>query len=231
LVRRISSSPNGAPWVTCELNESYRLTPAIASFLNAHYRLPSDTPVVGVNVRARQIAPEYVHGDAARGDLVTLITEQLAEYAPQGIMVLAPSVRSPDYRCRHAAHTLSEQQGIALHTTHRRLVEVNPELLAGKLVISTFHQSKGDERKCVIVLGSDARLHARRGFPLKDGVAVVDNGNPEPGSLDMTVLNDIYANPAGKTPEEASPVEAGVEHAEECSELQSEPVKTGLSEP
>lgn len=167
--------PNGAPWVTCELNESYRLTPAIASFLNAHYRHPSDTPVVGVNVRARQIAPEYVHGDAARGDLVTLITEQLAEYAPQDIMVLAPSVRSPDYRCRHAAHTLSEQQGIALHTTHRRLVEVNPELLAGKLVISTYHQSKGDERKCVIVLGSDARLHARRGFPLKDGVAVVDN--------------------------------------------------------
>ena len=43
-------------------------------------------------------------------------------------------------------------------------------------------------------------------------------------------LNDVYANPAGKAPEEAAPTETAVEEQEVYSEVVGEPVKTGLSE-
>lgn len=167
--------PNGCAWEECMLNESYRVTPAIAAFLNEHYRHPTNEPIVGANTHSRNVPPEVVVGDAAKGDLVRLVSALLQEYDPEQIMVLAPSVRAKDYQCRELAKLLSEHHKVPLHTTHRRLVEVNQALLKGKLVISTYHQSKGDERDCVVVLGSDLRLFTRRGGPVLDGRPLVDN--------------------------------------------------------
>lgn len=166
--------PNGCDWIECMLNESYRVTPAIASFLNEHYRHPSNEPIVGANTHSKNIPPEVVIGDAAKGDLVRLVSALLEEYAPDQIMVLAPSVVG-GYYCRELAKLLSEHHKIPLHTTHRRLVEVNQALLKGKLVISSYHQSKGDERDCVVVLGADVRLAVRRGSPILQGRPLVDN--------------------------------------------------------
>lgn len=168
--------PNDAAWTERTLDESYRLTPPVAACLNALFRHPADAPIVAANARSAAVRPRYVVGDlAAGGLLLTLVEEMLLLYPPDQIMVLAPSVRGEGHGCRELARALSEHRRIPLFTTHKRLSEVNPELLRGKLVVSTYHQSKGDERDCVIVVGVDGRLHRQRGYPMRDGVAVVDN--------------------------------------------------------
>lgn len=166
--------PNGAPWTTCKLLQSFRITPPVAGLLNAVFKHPADDPIVGANARSAAVRPTYVVGSPWR-DLLGVVDRLLGEFRPDQIMVLAPSVRTDSYGTRTLAELLSEQRRVPLFTTHKRLTEVSPELLEGKLVISSYHQSKGDERDCVVVLGADLRHSKTRGYPERDGHPEIDN--------------------------------------------------------
>lgn len=165
---------NGAPWTTCKLLQSFRITTPVAALLNEMFRHPTDDPIIGANTRSAVIRPTYVVGSPWK-DLLGVVDRLLGQYRPDQIMVLAPSVRTDSYGTRTLAELLSEQRRVPLFITHKRLTEVSPELLEGKLVISSFHQSKGDERDCVVVLGADLRHAKMRGYPERDGHPDVDN--------------------------------------------------------
>ena len=144
------------PWTRCELNETYRMTPAIVSALNANYRGPTDPPLVAVRAAAPDDpAPE--HRTVGVAQLPALVLGVLEHHPIERVAVLAPSVRSDVYGALTLAETLVEH-GIKVYSTHSKDAAVTPEVLAGKLFISTYHQAKGREWEAVIVLGADSRL-------------------------------------------------------------------------
>jgi len=166
---------NGLPWSECRLLESYRITPPTALFLNEMLRHPDEDGIIGVNMSSQAVRPRYIIGDAHTGDGIDhVIHEMLQLYRPDQIAILAPSVTDTAYGCARIAAMLSERViGIAIYTTHKQRAEVSEEMLQGKLVISTYHGFKGDERDCVIVLGVDERQQRRDGYPRRGGVPVV----------------------------------------------------------
>lgn len=166
---------NGLPWSECRLLESYRITPPTALFLNEMLRHPDEDGIIGVNMSSQAVRPRYIIGDAHTGDGIDhVIHEMLQLYRPDQIAILAPSVKNTAYGCARIAAMLSERViGIAIHTSHKQRADVSEEMLQGKLVISTYHNFKGDERDCVIVLGVDERQQRRDGYPRRGGVPVV----------------------------------------------------------
>ena len=167
--------PNGLSWTKCALMKSFRVTEPNAAFLNRFLRHPQDDPMVGVT-RTPAPRPIYVIGDMASGSGIdNIVHEMLQCYKPSQIAIVAPSVNSSEYGCPRLAAMLTERLRIDLFTTHKQRADVNEDLLRGKLLISTYHQIKGDERDCVIVLGCDARQYRQDGFPEKEGHPIVRN--------------------------------------------------------
>jgi hypothetical protein len=163
------------PWRQCKLQQSFRVSAPTAAFLNRMLRHPLDDPMVGVDTPdARK--PIYIIGNMANGaGIDTVIHELLETYRPEQIAIVAPSVNSSDYGCPRLAAMLADRLGITLYTTHKQRADVSDDLLKGKLLVSTYHQSKGDEREAVIVLGVDARQYRQDGYPVRDDSPVVRN--------------------------------------------------------
>jgi hypothetical protein len=144
------------PWTCCPLNQTYRMSPAIVAALNANYRGPADPPLVAVRA-AGDDDPAPRHVTVGPEQLLEVVLEVLRHHAVEQMAVLAPSVRSDV----HGALTLAEalvERGVRVHSTHAQDAALSPDVLCGKLFISTYHQAKGREWDAVVVLGADARL-------------------------------------------------------------------------
>lgn len=162
------------PWQVCQLNTSYRLTPANCDFINHCCRHPSQALIHPGNMQSANVKPIFVMGDRDGDDLVRLTVEMLQRYPPEDIMILAPSVNVPKYQCSRVAQRLSQTLHIPIYSTHKSRVEVSQDMLRGKLFLSTFQQSKGYERRCVIVLGMDMESWAME-RPLLDDQPAMHN--------------------------------------------------------
>lgn len=168
-------APNGMAWTRCALQKSFRVTQANAAFLNVMLRHPADAPMIGVPCPDAP-RPIYVIGDMASGaGIDNIILEVLETHRPEQVAIVAPSVNASEYGCPRIASMLAERLNVDLYTTHKQRADVNEDLLRGKLLISTYHQIKGDERDVVIVLGVDARQYRQDGHPTRDGAPVVRN--------------------------------------------------------
>ena len=166
---------NGLPWKICKLLTSYRITPAVADFLNHGLRHPNDDGIVAGNFRSASVKPIYIIGDPEGGGLQSIMSEMLQTYKPDEIMILAPTINYKGNGCHQLAATLSEHLGVPIFSTHKRRSEVSDEMMRGKTILSSYHQSKGDERPCVIVLGVDVLLHRKHGYLVKDDSPIVPN--------------------------------------------------------
>lgn len=134
------------------LNQSYRLTSNIASFVNkimiGYDRIIShkknDHKVFYYKVNTYEFGEE----------LLELIKKLLGTYKPEDFFVLSPSLKSADNPGKKLENLLVKNN-IPVFFTRTEEEGINENVMSGKVVFTTFHQAKGRERKIVIVFGFD----------------------------------------------------------------------------
>jgi hypothetical protein len=135
------------------MRNSYRVPENIGRFINK-YMLGYDR-IVSVNPGGKVIYLEqssfYVHKTLCSLLLERLLCEELQ---PDDIFVLANSVKSKDAPCKLFEHALVKAN-IPCFVVDRENDIKNESVMKGKVVFSTFHQTKGRERKVVIIYGFD----------------------------------------------------------------------------
>jgi len=146
-------------WCRYNLSNSYRITHTMAEFLNncilKEQRIFSkknnnykpkyyicDTLISGKNYKPLDIIKEYIF------DL---------KYKPDDIFILAPSVRSKDSPSRILENSIKKNfPTINIHVPISDDEKIDKDILKNKLTFCSYHQSKGLERKIVIVFGIDS---------------------------------------------------------------------------
>jgi len=153
--------PVTGPWVKASLSTTYRCSSSICTFMNegllGYKRMvPADkTPsppvhyVYGSPFDSHRVLTRYIE---------TFLTPTYG-YKADDIFVLAPSVAS---KGKTTPVSLLENalvsRGIPVYVSNEREVELSTSAespIHGKLVITTYHQSKGLERAVVIVYSCD----------------------------------------------------------------------------
>jgi superfamily I DNA/RNA helicase len=140
---------NGLLWKAAKLTTSYRITIPIATFLNKAV-LHQDRLAA---VKPSAIKPKYYICNPYSGAPVKIINEAIKKYGVQHIFILASSTRSTSSPVIKTANKISKKGHLIYVAGQEDIIDQNAA--AGKLVVATFHQVKGLERKCVIVMGMD----------------------------------------------------------------------------
>ena len=137
------------------LSTTFRLTEHAAWFVNnvmlGEPRIQSckpGPPVVYLHMNAFNEAGQYLCSELLR--LMAIGTLK-----PSDIMVIAPTVKNTTSPIRKLEHMLV-LKGIPCYVPIGDTVPIRGDVSANKVVFSSFHQSKGLERKCIILYGADA---------------------------------------------------------------------------
>ena len=152
---------NNKEWISLKLSTSYRLTTEIANFMNEC--VLNENRIISTK---KGVLPEYyildpfgyTNGCKKPIDIVIdLIHKQ--KYKPEDIFILAPSVKGKktdkDTPLTKLENDIINILKIPIYIPSDDEVELKDGLTDGKTVFSSFHQSKGLERKVVICLGID----------------------------------------------------------------------------
>jgi thymidine kinase len=146
--------PSKGDWVSLTLSTSYRITKPMESFINdvvlGHSRLRS--------VKASSERVKYVIGDPFQkvpnyivNEIKMMLLNQWCK--PDDIFILAPSIRGNNDKnpIKIVENTLVKSN-IACFVPLTDEEQLKDEVIHGKVVFSSFHQSKGLERKVVFVM-------------------------------------------------------------------------------
>jgi len=139
-------------WKRHPLRTSYRITKPMEYFINS--------VVLGyprmTAVKEHAAPVQYITGDSFRkmpNYVYQQIIKLLAVFKPEEIFILAPSVRSNnDMNPIKILENMLVKGGVPVYVPMSDDSELKDEVLTGKVVFSSFHQSKGLERKVVFVL-------------------------------------------------------------------------------
>jgi hypothetical protein len=143
--------PSDNNWISLFLKISYRITKPIEWFVNevmlGYPRMisvkESMEPVRYITGNPFSVVPQYFFNE---------IMSLLDVYEPDDIFILGPSVKSNnDMNPINKLENLLVKNGISCFCPTNDDEELKDEVLKGKVVFSSFHQSKGLERKVVIV--------------------------------------------------------------------------------
>jgi hypothetical protein len=143
-------------WKKLNLRTSYRITRPMEYFINemvlGYPRMKSvkdsASPVEYITGDIFNKMPEYIY---------RTILELLEVYKPDDIFILAPSVRTHnEHNPIKKLENILVKRGIPCYVPISDDSELKDEVLANKVVFSSFHQSKGLERKIVFVYNFNA---------------------------------------------------------------------------
>ena len=138
-------------WKTLNLSISYRLPDCVAEFINNHMikteRIKSQKPIGSM---------QYLYTNLFSKVLLNKILGLLKTYRPDDIFILAPSVRSGSEKSplKRLTNDLSSK-GYSVFAPTSDDDKLDSNVIARKIVISSYHQVKGLERKVVIVMSFD----------------------------------------------------------------------------
>jgi superfamily I DNA/RNA helicase len=140
-------------FVNLPLKESYRLTKNIATFVNnvmlGNERIKSNKES-SYKVIYCKLNIFTVHCM-----MVRWIKEFLNKgFKPDDIFILAPTIKASDNPVKRLENELVKEN-IAVYYSRNDDDGLDEEIIKNKIVFTTFHQSKGRERKIVIVYGFD----------------------------------------------------------------------------
>ena len=163
----LENGDNTLAWKLTHLTISYRLTKDMADYVNMS-ALSSDcikpnpddaTKFVDGSVqyiKCNSFSSKIRGSKQYKNDVYDIVCDVLKEYEPSDIFILAYSLnargRSPP---KQLANHITMNSNIQLYVP-RDEEKPDSKVTDGKLVFSTFHQTKGLERKVVIVLGFDS---------------------------------------------------------------------------
>ena len=147
-----------------KLSISYRLTRQTANFINkctlGYDRIVAikDGPL-----------PKYIVCNLYSVPL-KIVRQMIEKYGYENIFIVSNSVKSAKSPLRHIANKLSAD-GIPIFVPQSDDADIDERVIAGKLVFTTYNQTKGLERDCVFVFN-------------------IDEWNPE--SASQTTPNAVY---------------------------------------
>lgn len=161
LAERIFPSP--IEWVKRTLHTSYRLTKSMEYFVN---ECMLGYPRMKTSEAKQKCQPvKYLTGDPFDKipkficeEITTLINARMCKH--DDIFILAPSIRSKNEK--NPVKLLENElvkQGFPCYVPFSDDEELRDQVLHGKIVFSSFHQSKGLERKYVFVLSFSASFY------------------------------------------------------------------------
>jgi hypothetical protein len=144
---------NNLLWKSCKLSRSFRITYEMSLFINNcmfnNDRIKS-MKVSGNRPRYMIIDP---YGDESFNEVKYYLN---LGYLPEEIFILAPSVKSSNSPISILENKIKlEMKDVQIYVPVSDEEKLDEEILKGKLVFSTFHQTKGLERKVIIVFGFD----------------------------------------------------------------------------
>lgn len=149
---------NNLSWKKCRLSESFRITQEMSEFIN-NCVLNFD------RIKSKKKThnkPRYIICDCF-GDKLGTSTRtfdeikyylSMGKYSYNDIFVLAPSVKGSKSPIRRFANKISNC-GIPIYVPVSDDEILDKDILEGKIVFSTFHQTKGLERKIIIIFNFD----------------------------------------------------------------------------
>ncbi|POS69634.1 hypothetical protein DHEL01_v211973 [Diaporthe helianthi] len=154
---------NKNPWTAANQTTSNRVTQQNVDFINQQMlKQPLGMAMRAVRKQSQDGAlyprPRYVICDPYE-DIVSEVLRLLdtCGLSPNEILVLAPSVRGAS-----PAVFLSNDlalRGIPVFRSDSDVSDIAPEVAHGKILVCTYHQAKGIERRASIVLGFDQGYH------------------------------------------------------------------------
>jgi hypothetical protein len=140
-------------FITLPLKESYRVTKNIAKFVNnvmLGYERINSNKESNHKVIYCKLNIFSIHCK-----MVQLIQDFLRKgFKPDDIFVLAPTIKASDNPVKRLENELVKE-GIAVYYSRNDDDGLDEEIIKNKIVFTTFHQSKGRERKIVIIYGFD----------------------------------------------------------------------------
>lgn len=145
-------------WERKKLSQSFRLTKQMVDFIN--YCMLNENRIIadkeGPEVKYIICDSFNKNQDDCRPDSAFYQIQQcLAIYKPDDIFILAPSLKSGNSPCRQFANLLTSKK-IPIYVPNNEEEAMSEIVMKNKVVFSTFHQSKGLERKVVFIYGFDS---------------------------------------------------------------------------
>jgi AAA domain len=134
------------------LNHSYRVTKQIAWFVN-NVMLGNDRIVSHKDGNKIYYYKKNLY--TVTSEIFTKIKHFLSQnYKPEDIFILSPTIRSTNNPVKKLENIMVKNN-IPVYFSRNEEEGIDEEIIAGKTVFTTFHQSKGRERKIVIIFGFD----------------------------------------------------------------------------
>jgi len=147
------------PWINCNLSTSFRITKQMADFINKGC-LQKER----ISSNKDGVKPIYLKCDVyenqfklkCKSKIFRILEKLLQTYEPGEIFILAPSIKSEKTPVRvleNKLKTILPDINVFIPTSDEE--KIDEDVIKGKIVFSTFHQSKGLERKVVLVYNVD----------------------------------------------------------------------------
>lgn len=150
---------NDYEWETCELTVSYRITKRMATFIN--YCMLDEKKIIAR--KKSKFKPRYVMGgdDEQYKEVIRYLN---MGYEPSDIFIIAPSVKGYGNKNSRRQNRIVKLENrikernpdVMVYVPSNDDEKMKQELMDGKLVFSTYNQTKGLERKVVIVMNFDS---------------------------------------------------------------------------
>jgi hypothetical protein len=141
------------PFKELKLSTSYRVTNPISDFVNqvmlGYPRIQAQK--YGHNVLFIRHTNQF---DTARIIAHRILDQLRNGLKPDDIFILAASVKSPNSPLKIVENILVAQ-GYPCYTPMNETASIKSSVIKNKIIFASFHQSKGRERKLVIVYGFD----------------------------------------------------------------------------
>ena len=135
------------------LNQSFRMTTQISSFVNKI--------LIGCDrvISKKKSTNNVIYFKLNIFNDLKMIYDKIIELLSSGynfddFFILSPSLKSADSPCKKLENMLVKNN-VPVYYTRNEEDGMDEQLITGKLVFTTFHQSKGRERKIVFVFGFD----------------------------------------------------------------------------
>jgi len=135
------------PWKELKLRTSYRLTPSNADFINKNV-LCEDVIIAG-NIRDHDVKPMFSYGV---WDIETLVKTNVELYGTGEVVIMMPSVRNINPKSPVGKLCAKKCSNLLFCVREDNL---SSETMQNKILITSFHSTKGREWKCTILIGFD----------------------------------------------------------------------------
>jgi hypothetical protein len=147
---------NELQWKTHTLHQSYRITNKMAQFINVCMMKKEHIISQKTGLIPKYIICNPYCNDTYNSPIIIQLKQYLDDgFLPEDIFILAPSIKSVNTPVRNFENLIKNKLNINIYVPSSDEEKIDPDILKNKLVFSTFHQSKGLERKIVFVFSFD----------------------------------------------------------------------------